>query len=413
MKNDIKQKKIKILHVVNSYFAIPYFLGKQLLYFKKQGYEEHIICSPSNEIEANAHKLGYHYVEVDIKRKISIISDIKALIRSVQYIKAEGINIVNGHTPKGALIGLMAGWFCKVPKRFYFRHGLVFETSKGLKKSLLIIIDRLCGWLSTQIINVSPSVSSKSMEYHLNPEYKQIILHKGTCNGIPIKKFSLDSIDPQRKLSYLASLGLKDGSFTIGYTGRLVCDKGIVELVKAFTLLQNRGYDIQLLLVGMFEERDSLPESTKQEILNNAGIIYTGYVDYNIIEYYYSLMDIYVLPSYREGFPTSVLEASAMELPILTTISTGCVDSIIENKTGKFVLISPDSIADNILYLFKSHKTRKEYGRAGREFVIKNFRQEIIWKEIEKLYSAPNTNRSHKCSLVYNSPNNQCTQNLS
>lgn len=74
------------------------------------------------------------------------------------------------------------------------------------------------------------------MEYHLNPEYKQIILHKGTCNGIPIKKFSLDSIDPQRKLSYLASLGLKDGSFTIGYTGRLVCDKGIVELVKAFTL---------------------------------------------------------------------------------------------------------------------------------------------------------------------------------
>lgn len=97
-------------------------------------------------------------------------------------------------------------------------------------------------------------------------------------------------------------------------------------------------------------------------------------------------MDVFVLPSYREGFPTSVLEASAMELPIITTKATGCIDSIIENKTGIFISHNAVDISSAIEFFYKNEKKRLDFGKSGRSFVENNFRQELIWNEIEKLY---------------------------
>ncbi|MBR5542315.1 MAG: glycosyltransferase, partial [Bacteroides sp.] len=114
--------------------------------------------------------------------------------------------------------------------------------------------------------------------------------------------------------------------------------------------------------------------------------ITTGYVQNSTIEYYYSLMDVFVLPSYREGFPTSVLEASSMKLPVITTRVTGCIDSIIENETGIFVEHTPESLAKAIEKLYIDFEERKRIGENGRKFVEKYYKQEIVWNEIEKLY---------------------------
>lgn len=376
---------MNILHTVNIYFVIPYFLGDQLLFFKRKGYNEHIICSPSPEIKEYSISHGFQYEEIPILRKVSIKGDLAAIRKIRRYIKTHKINIVTGHTPKGALLGIIAAWLEKVPKRIYFRHGLVFETSHGTKRKILIALDKITSKLATHIINVSPSVAQRSLEENLNSPDKQFILHKGTCNGIPIHKFNKDILDITQIHSLQKELRLEN-SFVIGYTGRLVKDKGIIELIQAFKILREDYPFLKLLLVGMFEERDVLPTEMVDFIKNNSDIIHVGYVSYESIEYYYALMDVFVLLSYREGFPTSALEASAMNLPVITTKATGCIDSIVEKETGLFVNHTIEEIVSALKYFIENESQKRVFGSAGREFVKNNFASEIIWKEIEKIY---------------------------
>lgn len=375
-----------ILHIVNISFVIPYFLGEQLSYFKSKGYQVHIACTYSDELLEFSKKYGFKYLAIDILRKISIGKDIKAVLGIVSYIKKNKIDIVVGHTPKGALIAMLAAYIMRVPIRIYFRHGLVYETAHGLKRKLLLNIDRLAALLATRIVCVSPSVYQRSLEDCLNVSSKQMVLSKGTCNGVDIERFSRKSLDENRLHSLREDLGIGAEDFVIGFTGRLVRDKGIIELIHAFELFRKKHTNVILLLVGMLEERDALPKDVARLIKETPYIINTGYVANSSIEYYYGLMDIFVLPSYREGFPTSVLEASAMGLPIITTRVTGCVDSILEKKTGIFVGHTPESLFKAMDLLYVDNLLRLEYGCNGREFVKENFEQHLIWKEIEELY---------------------------
>lgn len=377
---------MKILHIVNISFVIPFFLGKQLNYFVEKGYEEHVICSNSEELYKLSKQYNFYCKAIEIERKISIIHDIKAVIKTIKYIKKNKIDIVTGHTPKGGFIAMLASFLAGVPIRIYFRHGLVYETSKGIKRALLKNIDRIASLLATKIVCVSPSVYNKSISDKLNSEKKQTILSKGTCNGIDTERFNINLINKEISNDLKKQYHINDNDFIIGFTGRLVRDKGIIELVEAFWKLRNKYTKMKLLLVGMLEERDGLPSDIVTKIEKDESIIKTGYVDYSIIEYYYSLMNIFILPSYREGFPTSVLEASSMQIPIITTKVTGCIDSIINNETGIFVQHNAKDLADKILYLYNSNEKRKYMGIKGREFVVKNFNQGIIWKEIENLY---------------------------
>lgn len=375
-----------ILHVVNISFVIPYFLGEQLLFFRQKGYKEYIVCTSSSELEGLSQKYKFEYKVVDILRKISIRKDLCAVFEVIMYIKKMNIDIVTGHTPKGALIAMLAAFFMKVPVRIYFRHGLVYETSSGIRRRLLIVMDRLAARFATKVVCVSPSICQKSLEDKLNSSFKQILLSKGTCNGIDVERFCKLSINESNLLNLRSELGIKVSDFVIGFSGRLVKDKGIIELVLAFQQLQKKYSDIILLLVGMFEERDTLPDEIVEVIKENTNIINTGYVENATIEFYYALMDIFVLPSYREGFPTSVLEASAMELPVITTRVTGCVDSIIEGETGMFVEHDSCVLATMIEMLYCDEELRYNYGKMGRKFVVNNFEQHVVWKEIEKLY---------------------------
>ena len=222
----------------------------------------------------------------------------------------------------------------------------------------------------------------RSIEDKLAPASKQIILGHGTCNGVDTQKQFNPAIIDQNKVAELrAKYGIADDDFVIGYSGRLVRDKGIIELVRAFDKLQNAD-KCKLLLVGMFEVRDALPDDVQERIKNDKRIIFTGFINGGM-EYYYSLMDVYVLASYREGFPTGVLEAQSMEKPIITTRVTGCCDSIVEGKTGLFVEHDPEDLVKKINNIRLDHAID---GREGRKWVIDNFDSPLVWKEIEKLY---------------------------
>ena len=189
---------------------------------------------------------------------------------------------------------MIAAYVTRVPIRIYFRHGLVYETSTGLKRTLLIYIDRLVSCLATKIVCVSPSVAIQSLKDGLNSPRKQIVLAHGTCNGIDVNRFNKDNIDHKKIDQLKTQLEILEGDFVIGFTGRLVRDKGIVELVRAFKDFRLEYNNAKLLLVGMYETRDALPKDVVSAIEKDNSIIHVGYVENTGIEYYYALMDFYL-----------------------------------------------------------------------------------------------------------------------
>lgn len=378
----------RILHVVNVFFVVPYFFGNQFPHLGKKGYDQHLICSPSPLLKDYANRMGIRYREVRVNKSFTPFQDVLAIAAICRYIGRNRINIVVGHTPKGAFVSMIAALLMRVPCRIYFRHGLVYETMKGLPRLAVIISDKITALCANKVICVSRSVYRRSLEDRLNPERKQMVLLKGTCGGVDtVNKFNPDYINQEKLEKLRASLGIESDCYVVGFVGRLVKDKGVQELVEAFDLIRKEkpAMKFRLLLVGGTENRDGIPGWLMKKIDEDPHIVNPGLV-FEDVEYYYAMMDILVLPTYREGFPISVVEASAMRLPVLTTRETGAIDSIIEGVTGEFIEHDPVSIRDSVLR-FTDRNYAMKYGSNGRKFVTINFDSSLFLKEFEKLYA--------------------------
>ncbi|MFK7030566.1 glycosyltransferase family 4 protein [Flavobacterium oreochromis] len=373
-----------VLHVITVSFAINHFFGNQFKYLKKKTNNVyHLVCTPSEDFLSLSESLEYIPYPLVVNRDISLFKDFIAVVKLFFYIKKNKIEVVVGHTPKGGLVAMLAAFLSGCKKRIYFRHGLVYETSKGWKKQLLKNIERFSGALATQVVCVSNSVKEISEKDRLSKISKNILLGKGTCNGVDaLCRFNPENFD-DLELSILRNkIDINQGDFVVGYVGRLVKDKGIIELLDAWKILLNQNKKIKLLLVGPLEKRDSIPEDYVEFINNEKSIIYTDFVIDS--SPYFKLMDIFVLPTYREGFPTVSLEASSMKIPVLITKATGCAESILEDITGKFISHNPDEIADKIKSYMQNPRERALHGENGRNFVLDNFEQTIVWDIIYK-----------------------------
>lgn len=375
----------KILHTVNIPFVIPFILGDQISYFSTKGYEIHIACSSGENLDFYKSKWNFKLVNIVVSRKISLFQDVISIFKLVLYIKKNNIDIVVGHTPKGALISMIASFITRVSKRIYFRHGLMFETSSGFKKLIYMFIERTTSYFSTEIICVSNSVLNQSIKLRLSSVEKMKVINKGSCNGIDaVKQFNRGNLDVQKITSIKSQLNLKYNDFVVGYIGRLARDKGINELILAWEIIKLKSKNVKLVLCGPIDERDPIEVNLFNKISKDETILLVGEILNP--EYYYELFSVFILPSYREGFPTVVLEASSMELPVITTNSTGCIDSIIDGETGIFTDISPNAISDSILFYLENPSLIVSHGLNGRNHILKNYQNIEIWKQLEKIY---------------------------
>lgn len=374
-------KNKKVLHVVTISFVIKHFFGQQFNYLNiKTGNKYYLACSDSKELEEWSNKLGYTAFPVEITRSINPIKDIIAIFKLVNYIRKEKFDYVVAHTPKGGLVGMIAAFIANSPNRIYFRHGIAYETSKGLKRILLKNIERLSGYLAKKVVNVSYGVQKIAEKDNLNSFNKNIILRKGTCNGIDaLNRFNPENYCENDVIDLRKRLSISEDDFVIGYVGRLVHDKGIDELIEAWIALR-KNKNIKLLLVGPFEEKDSVKDSTKNIIFSDENIIFTDYVQDASI--YFNLMHIFVLATYREGFPTVSLEASSMKLPVIITRATGCEEAILNDITGTFIHNSSENIVNSVLRYYNNRELVEKQGLEGRAFVLNDFEQKLIWDEI-------------------------------
>lgn len=367
------------------------FFDGQFRYLSDQGYRIDVV-SDSEEDTGFTQRNNIGYRRVRIERRIAPLADLKSISALCRMIRREKYDAVVGHTPKGAMVAMIAARLAGVKTRVYYRHGLVYTTAHGLKRFILKSVERLTAMFANHVVNVSPSLSRLAVTDCLNPYQKQRVIGKGTCGGIDAKNtFNPDLISDEELSTLSLSLGLDSADFIIGFCGRLCKEKGIRELVDGFRLFRQRNSSLpaKLLLVGPYDQRDVLPAEYVREIETNPDIIATGKIEKARLPYYYALMDVFVFPSYREGFGMSVLEASAMQVPVLVSRSHGCIDSIVEHVTGEYVDTTAQGISAG-LEKMKDTDLRINLGVEGRERVLRYYDYCVMWPLVSDLYSELN-----------------------
>ena len=373
---------MRVLEIMPLTYSAMAFIGDQLSYFKEHGYEMHLICTPDHSTYGFVEREEAIYSPMVIPRAIKPFRDLANMWKIFRYVRKHKIDVVIGHQSKGILYGMLPGKLGGAKYRIVLAHGVLEDTMTGLKQKIFATENKIMSSFATHVLCVSPSVMRRRVELGIDKPERQCILGKGTCNGVDaLNKFNPQEVPTTVTESIRNRYGLKTEDYIVGFCGRLVRDKGVTELVGAIKLLkeQHPEIPIKLFVVGFLEKRDALPDETVKFLKESKDVIFTGRVEYSEIQNYYTVMDTFVLPSYREGFPTVVLEAAAMNLPLIVSRSTGCIDSIIENVTGVYCDISPESIAQAIMTFWDKEKTR-QYGQAARQFVLDNFEHTKVKK---------------------------------
>jgi len=378
-----KEEKTKVCQVASVDLTVRFLLLRQIQFLKKQGFKVSSVCSKgkwTQEIEAH----GIKVKTVKIKRKISPISDLITLFNLIFYFEEENFDIVHTHTPKASLLGQVAAKIAGVPIIINTIHGYYFTENTGfLKRKFFILIEKIAALFSDLIF----FQSKEDMETCVKEKIFNLKKIRFLGNGINLKRFnpqrfSSEFIDKKKN-----NLGINPAVKIIGMVGRLVKEKGYLELFEAFQKVLEKFPQILLLIVGQLdtEKRDSLkPEIVKKYKIGDK-IKFLGLRE--DIEEIYPLMDIFVLPSWREGFPRSVLEASAMGKPVIATDIRGCREAVEDGKTGLLVPVkNPERLAKAITQLLENPEMAREMGGAGAKKAQKEFDENQIFDRINKEY---------------------------
>lgn len=371
----------RILEIINLASSAENFIGKQFSYFPQHGdYEMHLVCSDGPELEALVKKHQIKHQVIPINRNITPWQDLKSLIAICKYVRRNRIDVIICHQEKGNLLGQTAGFITRVPVRIVLSHGILYETMTGLKRWIVRLQDKLVSDMATNVICVSNYVEEQRNKDGVDKTGKAVVLGNGSCNGIDtVNKFNPQLVSLQKTEALKRQYGIKEDDFVIGFCGRLVRDKGVVELVYALSKLQKKHPEksVKLFIIGEFEQRDALPEEVLRTIRESKSVVLSGRIPYADIQKYYTLMNVLVLPSHRDGLGLAPLEAQAMNVPAIVSKITGCRETIVEHETGEYVDLNSDSICEK-LELFLDNEYAEQQGKKGRDFVVKNFDTDIV-----------------------------------
>lgn len=360
-------------------------LEGQLGYFENNGYETFLMCPETQEVISFCKKEGCKHISIDIERNIRIFHDVKSLFEIYVKLKKIKPDIANFGTPKIGLLGMISSYILGVNKRIYTCRGFRFEHEKGLKRKILIWMERIASFCANKVISISPSVQELGLLYHIFTLKKSIVINKGSSNGFDLKRFSRESVNEEDRMNLKRELALKD-SFVYGFVGRMIDRKGIKELYEAFNSLYEKNSNVKLVLVGDFEKEQITDLTLIDKIRTHPGIKLTGFQQN--VPLYMSIMDVFVLPAWWEGFGNVLVQAAAMGVPVISTKGTGSRDAVKDGFNGILVSIKDTVLLEKqMTYLFENVQERKRLGANGIVWA-KNFDQKIIWEGMDELYKS-------------------------
>mgnify|MGYP003417743936 FL=1 len=323
---------------------------------------------------------GVELKSIDMTRQITIIKDLRALIELYKYFKNQKPDIVYTFTPKAGLLGMMASFLSRVPVRIHNIGGMPLMEATGKKFILLKFIERLTYFFSTNLFCNSFELKKFINENLTKKDVK--VIAQGSINGVDTEFFkNTKTLDEKELIRDKFKIDKKD--FVITFVGRIVKDKGINELIEAFVNLSKKYNNLKLLLVGDYEEHLN-PIKNENKILIDSldSIITVGFQ--NDIRDFLSITDLFVLPSYREGLPNSLIEAGSFGIPLLATNINGCNEIIDDGITGILVeKKSAKKLEEAIDKLLEDKELYNSIKLKVRDRIIEKYEQKYFWNELK------------------------------
>lgn len=341
-----------------------------------------MVCSPGPALDAFARDQSVLVHPVPMERRIVPSRDIRALRALVACLRGISPTIVHAHTPKAGFLAMVAAWLLRVPVRIYHIHGFPFLTAPWSERGLLKATERVSCLLAHQALCVSRSVMQLAIQEHVCSRERIKVLLNGSINGVDAtSRFNPDRLDTVTRSLIRKRYAIPEEVPVAGFAGRLVRDKGVIELARAWEVVRRRCPSAHLLVVGQWEARDAVPTQIRQQMDSDPSIHMAGCVRPEDMPAVYSAMDVLVLPSRREGFPLVALEAAAMGLPVVATNIPGCSDAVEHGITG--MLVPPDDsvkLASAMCDYLEQPTLRSRHGNAGRQRVLVDFSQRALWE---------------------------------
>lgn len=369
----------RLVYCVTAPSVALYFLRGQLAYMVSAGWDVTLGCSPGKGLDLVREREGVEVVEITTPREISPVADVKSIIRWVALLWRIRPDVLNVSTPKGGLIGALAGWLVRVPKRVYVVRGLRYESEFGVRRRILMLAERVTIACATDVVAVSPSVREELVASGLLGRKTAIVIGSGSSNGVDAVAIRqrMDALD---RASVRRNFGIEDpDTFVVAFIGRLRRDKGVPELVNAMEREHLRG--AHLLTVGDIED---------VELASALAALGSRWHSVDWLDDTAPALlacDVVCLPTHREGFPNVVLEAAAAGRAVVTTTATGARDSVVDGVTGLLVPTgAPLALTGALASLAADPDLRDRLGAAAEARVRRDFAPADVWLRLEQVY---------------------------
>jgi len=370
--------------------SLKVLLKGQLRFMASNGFDVKGVSSEGEELREVHENEGIAVEAITMSRKITPFQDLKSLWEMWNFLRKEKPQIVHTHTPKAGIIGMLAARLAGVPHRLHTVAGLPLMEAIGTKRKILNFVEKLTYSSATRVYPNSKGLYDFILQNNFTQSNKLKIIANGSSNGIDTTFFSPDQVTELERVTLREKLNIQPDNFVFVFVGRIVSDKGINELIKAFSELQaaenNEPAGIKLLLVGGLEnDLDPLNPETLAEINQNKDIISVGFQQ--DVRSFFAIADALVFPSYREGFPNVVMQAGAMGLPSIVSDINGCNEIIIEGENG---LIIPsknvEKLKEKMLTLAKDKNLYTKLKGNSRRMIENRYEQSVVWNALLEEY---------------------------
>ena len=369
-----------VVYLVTNQFASYLFRG-QLNFIAEHGFRVIVGCGSAKGDPSVTFDASVEVVRLPFVRQPAITKDIKALKATILLIGRVRPQIVNASTPKASVLGMIAAKICRVPVRVLVVRGFRFETTTGLRRRYLKMLDRIAVKCATNVVFNSLSLRAFAIEQRVIDDGRGEILGRGSGNGVDVTATeTAPSRDEARQ-----EFDLKPSDLVIGFVGRLTTDKGVDDLLWVYHRLRHSQPEIRMLISGPFEKGDALSKSTADQIRNDAKIIHREWQ--HDVASVYRAIDVLIFPSRREGLPNVPLEAQLFGVPVVAYSATGTVDAIEQGVGGTLIPVGDrDGMIAEVQRLLEDPDKRQQMGEAGSRWVAENFSREDVWAQLVERY---------------------------
>jgi glycosyltransferase involved in cell wall biosynthesis len=379
--------KPKIIRITTVALSLDYLLKGQLA-FLNTGFEVVAVSGKDSHLKNVALREGVRVVNISMQRAINPIKDLISLWKLYHLFRKEKPQIVHSITPKAGLLSMIAARFSGIPIRIHTFTGLIFPSKTGIMQKILIGTDRLLCTCATHVYPEGEGVKKDLINYKITNKPLKILAN-GNVNGIDTSFFSPSNFSESENVRLKKQLGVNKNDFVFIFVGRLVSDKGINELVTAFDKLCNTKFKNKtpkLLLVGPFEsDLDPLHSHSLTTIQQNPNIISVGLQQ--DVRPYFTISDVLIFPSYREGFPNVVIQAGSMSLPSIVTNINGCNEIIIAGENGWIIPVKDEvAILNAMQNCLMNTIELNNLSKNTRNLIVSRYEQKVVWEALLKEY---------------------------